>query len=63
MPRHDELVYLRHMRDFAGDAVQFCQGSTRSDLDTDRMPCWRFADSEMTGESACQLLGACLRSN
>jgi uncharacterized protein with HEPN domain len=33
----DDLVRLRHMRDAAQQAVQFCVGRARSDLDSDVM--------------------------
>lgn len=31
------LERLRHMRDFAAEAVQFAQGRSRADLDSDRL--------------------------
>ncbi len=37
MTRHDDLVRLRHMLDFARKAVAHCQGRTRSDLDNDEL--------------------------
>jgi uncharacterized protein with HEPN domain len=56
MSRHDEITYLRHMRDYAAEAVLFTRDRARSDLDSDRMlmpaTCRLL---EMMGESACQL--------
>jgi hypothetical protein len=37
MTRHDDLVQLRHMLDFARKAVAHCQGRTRGDLDDDEL--------------------------
>ncbi len=37
MTRHDDLVRLRHMLDFARKAVAHCQGRTRRDLDDDEL--------------------------
>lgn len=33
----DDLFRLRHVLDAAREAVAFCQGRSRGDLDTDRM--------------------------
>ena len=35
--RQDDANRLRHMRDAAGEALEFGRGRVRSDLDTDRM--------------------------
>jgi uncharacterized protein with HEPN domain len=56
MSRHDEQTYLKHMRDYAAEAVGFSQGRTRADLDGDRM--FMLATCrllEMLGEAACQI--------
>lgn len=37
MPRHDDRVALRHMRDHAAEAVGFVKGRTRTDLEADRL--------------------------
>ena len=37
MPRHDPIVSMRHMLDFASEAVSLVQGRSRSDLECDRM--------------------------
>jgi uncharacterized protein with HEPN domain len=36
MSRHDDITYLRHMRDHAREAMEFSAGRTRSSLDTER---------------------------
>lgn len=41
MSRHDDTVYLRHMLDHAGTAVDLAQGKQRADLDAD--PALRYA--------------------
>lgn len=56
MSRHDERTYLKHMRDYADEAVRFSQGRGRADLDGDRM--FMLATCrllEMLGEAACQI--------
>ena len=37
MSRHDELIRLRHMRDYAAEAIAMTKGKKRADLATDRM--------------------------
>lgn len=37
MTQHDEQICLRHMLNYACEAVNMAQGRTRQDLDTDRM--------------------------
>ena len=37
MSRHDELIRLRHMRDYAAEAISMIEGRARSALDDDRM--------------------------
>ena len=37
MTRHDDLVRLRHMLDYARKAVAFSQGRSRVDLDDDEL--------------------------
>ena len=56
MSRHDEITYLKHMRDYAAEAVLFTKDRTRADLDSDRMLMLATCRlMEMMGESACQL--------
>lgn len=56
MSRHDDETYLRHMRDYATEAVSFAEGRAREDLDADRMLMLATCRLlEMLGESACQL--------
>jgi uncharacterized protein with HEPN domain len=37
MSRHESDIRLRHMLDYAQEAVSLAQGKSRSDLDTDRL--------------------------
>jgi uncharacterized protein with HEPN domain len=37
MTRHDDRTRLRHMLDYAEEAVSLAQGHDRGDLDTDRL--------------------------
>jgi uncharacterized protein with HEPN domain len=37
MPRHDDRVLLRHMLDYASEAVALVRGHRREDLQRDRM--------------------------
>lgn len=37
MPEHESLVRLRHMLDYARDAVAIASGKSRGDLETDHM--------------------------
>ena len=37
MSQHDDAARLRHMIDYAREAVQMCEGCVREDLDRDRM--------------------------
>lgn len=37
MSQHDDAARLRHMIDYAREAVQMCEGCGREDLDRDRM--------------------------
>ncbi len=53
MTRHDDLVRLRHMLDFARKAVAHCQGRTRGDLDDDELLALALARLlEVSGEAA-----------
>lgn len=53
MSRRDDRVRLLHMLDFARQAVQFCRGCTRADLDTDPKSALALARSlELIGEAA-----------
>ena len=36
MSRHDTLVALRHMLDYARESIELAKGKTRQDLDDDR---------------------------
>ena len=56
MPQHDDSVRLRHMLDHAEEAVQFCVGRPRSDLDTDRLFCLAMVRLiEVIGEAAARV--------
>ncbi len=37
MSRHESNIRLRHMLDYAREAVSLAQGKSRADLDTDRL--------------------------
>lgn len=37
MSRHDDVVRLRHIRDYAMEAIALVRGKRRSDLDNDRL--------------------------
>ena len=37
MSRHESDIRLRHMLDYAREAVSLAQGKSRADLDTDRL--------------------------
>jgi len=37
MSQSDDGIRLRHMRDYAAEAIQLSQGRARSDLDSDRL--------------------------
>jgi uncharacterized protein with HEPN domain len=37
MPLYDDTDRLRHMRDAAGKAIEFCKDKTRADLDRNEM--------------------------
>lgn len=37
MSRRDPVIAMRHMLDYAREAVEFAHGRSRSDLDTDRL--------------------------
>ncbi len=37
MSRHNDLVRLHHMHDYAAEAVEMARGRVRGDLETDRM--------------------------
>ncbi len=53
MSRHDDRVYLCHMRDHAWEAVGFAKGRARPDLDADRMLNLALVRLvEVTGEAA-----------
>ena len=59
MSRHDDATYLKQMRDYAAEVVQFSDGRARAELDSDRM--YMLATCrllEMMGEAAYQLPGS-----
>ncbi len=37
MPRYDDTDRLRHMRDAAEKAIEFCEGKSRADLDNEEI--------------------------
>lgn len=52
----DDVVRLRHMLDAAAEAIEFAEGRTRDDLDTDRMFSRAVVrDIEIVGEAAGQV--------
>ena len=56
MARHDDAVRLRHMLDYAREAVALSHGRTRSEIDSDRI--FNLAMTrlvEVIGESAARL--------
>lgn len=54
--RKDDLVRLRHTSGAAREAITFCDGRTRADLDSDRMLLLSIVkDIEILGEAATQL--------
>jgi uncharacterized protein with HEPN domain len=56
MPLDSDFVRVRHMLDAAREAMQFCEGRTRSSLDTDRMLARALVRTiEMIGEAASQV--------
>lgn len=53
MSAHDDEVSLRHMLDYAREAVALLQGKTRADLDTDRLRTLALVQlSQIIGEAA-----------
>lgn len=55
MSHHDDVVRLRHMLDYAVEAVALSQGRSRIDLDSDRL--YNLAMTrlvEVQGESAAR---------
>ena len=56
MGRHDDDIRLKHMLDYAREAVSLSEGRTRADLDCDRL--YNLAMTrliEVIGESAARL--------
>ncbi len=54
--RKSDVVRLRHMLDAAREAVEFAQGMSRADLDTDRkLTLALVKDVEIVGEAAYQI--------
>ena len=37
MSRHDEMIRLRHMRDYAAEAIALTRGRQREDIEEDRL--------------------------
>ena len=37
MTRHDDKIYLQHMLSYAREALQHAQGSTREEIESDRL--------------------------
>lgn len=55
----DDTTRLRHMLDAAREAVEFTQGHTREDLDSDRMLVMALVkEVEIIGEAACLISAA-----
>lgn len=56
MSRHDPMVRMRHMLDYAREAVAMAAGRERADLDTDRMLALALSRLvEIIGEAAAQI--------
>ncbi len=56
MSHHDDSIRLRHMLDACREAVQFSQGRSRNDLDSDRLfQLAMFRLVEIIGEAASHL--------
>lgn len=54
--RNDDLARLRHMLDAAREALQFAEGRTRADLDSNRMFVLAvLQDIEIIGEAASRV--------
>lgn len=59
MSQHDDAARLRHMIDYAREAVQMCEGRVREDLDRDRMLNLSLVRLiEIVGEAASRVSGA-----
>ena len=56
MPQHDPQVRLRHMLDYAREAITMMTGKTRADLDTDRiLGLAKLRCLEIVGEAASRI--------
>ncbi len=56
MPPESDAVRVRHMADAGREAMGFCQGRSRADLDTDRMFARALVKSiEIIGEAASKV--------
>ena len=56
MTQHDEGIRLRHMYDYAREAVELASGRRRQDLDTDRMLNLALVRlAEVVGEAATRI--------
>jgi uncharacterized protein with HEPN domain len=56
MPREADLVRVHHMLDAAREALSFCEGKTRGDLDGNRMLVRALVKSiEIVGEAASKV--------
>lgn len=61
--RADDAIRLRHMLDAARQAVQFCEGRCRPELDTDPMLVLALVKVlEIMGEAATQVSNSCQTS-
>lgn len=57
MSRHNDLVRMRHMRDFADEAVRMAADRNSADLKNDRMLQLALMHLvEMVGEAACRVI-------
>ncbi|MFW6157947.1 MAG: DUF86 domain-containing protein [Planctomycetota bacterium] len=60
MTRHDPIVRLQHMLDYAREAVQMAEGRTRADLGRDRLLNLSLVRLlEMVGEAAARVPRDC----
>ena len=63
MPRDKDIVRLRHMLDAAHKAIEFAQGRSRADLDTDEMLNLALIRLlEVIGEAAKRVSSDCRKS-
>ncbi|MBM4017399.1 MAG: DUF86 domain-containing protein [Planctomycetes bacterium] len=56
MTRHDDAIRLRHMLDYAAEAVEMARGRCRADLEGDRQFCLALTHLvEIVGEAAAHV--------